>query len=384
MKDFRLTNLARLIVRHSLMLNSGESVLIDAIEDCEQLIIAVLDAIAEAGGNSYVLHQSLPVSRAWLMGATDSNLLHWYDQMLPLRRQADCYLCIRGQDNSYELADVPLETMRKFGALTMKLRHEGKKPGARTTLIRFPSKSLAQQSGMSTEAFTTHFFNACAINYPVLAREMESLKVCLDSSSDVRIVAPGTDLSFSIAGITCGISAGTWNIPDGEAAMEIVRESANGRIAYNIPSNHLGHVYRDIALEFRQGRVMHVEGSSSERMEAILDTDEGARYIGEFAVGVNPYLRHHITDTLFDEKMAGSFHFTPAGTDSNGVRSLVHWDIIQSHLPYYGGGEIYLDGRLWRKNGLFVGEQLARLNPDELASTLEASPIWSSSGAELE
>lgn len=381
MKDPRLANLARLIVRHSLMLNPGENVLIDAIEECDQLIIAVLEAVGEVGGNSYVVHQSLPVRRAWLMGVTDANLLHWYEQMLPLRRQADCYLCIRGQDNAYELADVPLETMRKYGALTMKLNHEGKKAGARTTIIRFPSKSLAQQSGMSTEAFTDHFFGACAINYPVLQREMEILKAALDTASEVRIVAPGTDLSFSIAGISCAISAGTWNIPDGEVAMEVIRESATGRIAYNIPSNHLGHVYRDIALEFRKGCVVHVEGGSSKRMEAILDTDEGARYVGEFAIGVNPYLRHHITDTLFDEKMAGSLHFTPAGTDRDGVRSLVHWDIIQSHLQHYGGGEIYLDGQLWRKDGLFVGQLLARLNPDELASTLDAAPIWSANGA---
>lgn len=382
MNDPRLANLARLIVRHSLMLKPGENLLIDAIEECDQLIIAVLAAVREVGGNSYVLHQSLPVSRAWLKGATDANLLYWYKQTLPLRREADCYLCVRGQDNAFELADIPPETMQKYGALTLKLRLEGNKPGVRTTLIRFPSKSLAQQSGMSTEGFTDYFYRACALNYPVLQREMEMLKAALDSASEVRIVAPGTELTFSIAGIMCGISAGTWNIPDGEAAMEIVRESANGRIAYNIPSNHLGHVYRDIVLEFRKGRVVHVEGSSRERMEAILDTDEGARYVGEFAIGVNPYLRHHITDTLFDEKMAGSLHFTPAGTDRNGVRSLVHWDIIQSHLPYYGGGEIFLDGKLWRKDGLFVDEILVRLNPDELAATLDSAPIWTSTGAE--
>ena len=155
--------------------------------------------------------------------------------------------------------------------------------------------------------------------------------------------------------------------------MSVVRESVNGRIAYNIPSNHLGFVFRDIALSFKDGRVVRVEANDAARMEAILDTDEGARYIGEFAIGVNPFLRRHIIDTLFDEKMAGSLHVTPSGTDSQGRRSLVHWDIVQCHLPHYGGGEIFLDGALWRKDGMFVDEGMQRLNPDALVAILEAA-----------
>jgi aminopeptidase len=158
--------------------------------------------------------------------------------------------------------------------------------------------------------------------------------------------------------------------------MEIVRESANGRIAYNVPSSHLGFVYRDIVLEFRNGRVVSVEADDRERVEEILDTDGGARYVVEFAIGVNPYLRRHMVDTLFDEKMAGSLHFTPGGVDDAGTPSQVHWDIIQSHLPHYGGGEIWLDGKLWRKDGLFVDAAMQRLNPDALEAILAAAGPW--------
>jgi len=381
LRDPRMANLGRLIVSHALRVKAGDKVLIDALEECDELIVAVLEAVDGVGGHTHLLHQSLPVRRAWLKGATPAHFQTWYDHMLQLRKEMDCVVSLRGQDNACELIDVPAETLRAFGALTMKLGSEGRKPGARTTVIRFPSRSLAQQSGMSTEAFTDHFFRVCSMSFPVLHREMEPLKAALDRASMVRIVAPGTDLSFSIEGIECSISAGTWNIPDGETAMGTVRESANGRIAYNIPSSHLGFIFRDIALEFRRGRVVAVEASDRARMEAILDTDEGARYVGEFAIGVNPYLRHHIIDTLFDEKMAGSLHFTPAGTDAQGTRSLVHWDIVQSHLPHYGGGEIYLDGKLWRKDGLFVDEELERLNPDELAATLDAAGSWTPEGA---
>jgi aminopeptidase len=373
LKDPRVERFARLIVAHALKVKPGERVLVDALEDCEELVIAIVEAVAAAGAVSFVMHQSLPVRRAWLKGATDAQFQAWFEQFVRIRRDMDCVINLRGQDNFCELADVPPETLKMFGAWTLRAAHEGAKPGGRVTVCRFPSKSLAQQAGMSTEAFADWFFDLCTMDFRVLHREMEPLKAALDRAETVRIVAPGTDLSFSIKGLECSISAGTWNIPDGETAMGIVRESANGRIAYNVPSSHLNHVFRDIALTFEDGRVVAVEADDRERVESILDTDAGARYVVEFAIGVNPLLRRHIVDTLFDEKMAGSLHFTPGGKDAEGRPSQVHWDIIQSHLPHYGGGEIWLDGRLWRKDGLFVDPELQRLNPDVLEATLRAA-----------
>ena len=368
-----MKRMASIIAEHSLGVKPGEKVLIDALDESEELIIAAVEAISAAGGLPYVLHQTSRVRRTWLRNATDAGFALWYESVAAVRKEMDCLLTIRGQDNLSELADVPAEAVRKFGSWSIKLMLETRKPGFRSTLIRYPSQSLAQQSGMSTEAFEDHFFRACAMNFKVLHREMEPLKAALDAAGTVRILAPGTDLSLSIEGIKGGISAGTWNIPDGEVSMSVVRESVNGRIAYNIPSSHLGFVFRDIALTFRDGRVVRVEANDAPRMEAILDTDEGARYIGEFAIGVNPYLRRHIIDTLFDEKMAGSLHVTPSGTDAQGKRSLVHWDIVQCHLPDYGGGEIFLDGKLWRKDGMFVDEGMKRLDPDALGGILDAA-----------
>lgn len=201
---------------------------------------------------------------------------------------------------------------------------------------------------MSTEAFADRFFELCSMDFRVLHREMEPLKAALDRAETVRIVASGTDLSFSIKGVECSISAGTWNIPDGETAMGIVRESANGRIAYNVPSSHLNRVFRDIALTFKDGRVVEVEADDREGVESILDA-------------------------LFDENIAGSLHFTPGGKDAEGKQCQVHWDLIQNHLPHFGGGEIWLDGKLWRKDGLFVDLDLQRLNPDVLEATLRAA-----------
>jgi aminopeptidase len=352
---------ARTIARHALVIRPGETVVVDALDECEELIIAVIDAVNAEGGLPYLLHQSLRVRRSWLMAATTEQMELWFDHNLAVRQRADCILMIRGQDNWSELADVPAPTLRYFGNLHIRLGREGRKPGARTTVIRYPSKSLAQQRGMSTDAFANLFFKVSAMDFKTLR-------------------APDTDLSFSIEGLNTNISAGTWNIPDGETAMQIVRESAQGRIKYNVPSSHQGLVFRDIALTFENGRVVAVEADEREKMKAILDTDDAGRYIGEFAIGVNPYLRPHMIDTLFDEKMAGSLHFTPGGTDAEGNTSQVHWDIVQSHLSHYGGGEIYLDGKLWRKDGLFVDKALERLNPDQLQSILDkddGTAAWS-------
>ncbi|TVQ26819.1 MAG: aminopeptidase [Spirochaetaceae bacterium] len=371
LRDPRMAATARIIVRHALKVKPGAKVMIDALDECEELIIEVIDALNDVGALPYMIHESIRVRANWLRQATKEQMDLWFTHKAAIRREMDHVLQIRGQENWSELADVPPENLRYFGHLHIRMGKEGRKDGANTTIIRYPSKSLAQQGGMSTDAFTDLFFKLSTMNFTVLHREMEPLKEAIDNANDVRIVAPGTDLSFSIAGLTTDISAGTWNIPDGETAMTIVRESANGRIAYNVPSSHQGLVFRDIALTFKDGKIIEVEADERENMEAILDTDEGARHIGEFAIGVNPYLRHHMIDTLYDEKMAGSLHFTPGGRDSSGRLSSVHWDIVQSHLPPYSGGEIYLDGKLWRKDGLFVDEALSRLNPDTLQAILE-------------
>jgi aminopeptidase len=375
-RDPRIDKMARIVTKHALKVQPGDKVLIDATDECDEFIIAALEAVSDAGGISYTQHQSLQVRRAWLMGATTEQFDLWCDQQIGLRKQMDCIISLRAQDNSTELTDVPSETLRAYSNLNMKMGLEARKPGRRSTVIRYPSRSLAQQCEMSLEGFTDFFYKVCGMNFEVLHREMVPLKDAVDAADQVRIVAPDTDLSFSINDLECGISAGTWNIPDGETAMGIVRESVNGRIAYNIPSNHQGFIYRDIALTFKDGKVIGVEAEEKARVEAILDTDGGARYIGEFAIGVNPYLTHYMIDTLFDEKMAGSLHFTPAGIDDDGNRSYVHWDIIQSHLDHYGGGEIYFDGKLWRKNGMFTDEKLSGLNPDALRATLEKSSDW--------
>ena len=198
---------------------------------------------------------------------------------------------------------------------------------------------------------------------------MEALKELMESTDKVEIKGEGTDLRFSIkdiGAVTCG---GLRNIPDGEVFSCPIKNSVEGVIQFNAPTVYQGSSFDNIRLVFEQGKVVEATGSDTRRLNEILDTDAGSRFIGEFAIGFNPYITHAMRDILFDEKIAGSFHFTPGQAyqeANNGNRSQVHWDMVCIQTPEFGGGEIYFDGELIRKDGLFLSESLQKLNPDYL------------------
>lgn len=211
--------------------------------------------------------------------------------------------------------------------------------------------------------------SAAARAYSKMDKAMDALKDLMERTDKVHLVAPGTDLTFSIKGIPAVKCAGECNIPDGEVYTAPVRESMNGTIAYNTPSLEDGFTYENIKFEIKDGKIIKATANDNERINAMLDTDEGARYFGEFAIGVNPYVLQPMKDILFDEKICGSFHLTPGmcyEDAPNGNKSAVHWDLVQIQRPEYGGGEIWFDDVLIRKDGLFVIDELLPLNPENL------------------
>jgi aminopeptidase len=198
---------------------------------------------------------------------------------------------------------------------------------------------------------------------------MDAIVSHLDRTDKVRIIGKGTDISFSKKGIGSVKCDGERNIPDGEIYTAPVRDSVNGVITYNTPAVYRGFVFNDIRFEFKDGKIINATANDTKRLNEALDTDEGARYIGEFAIGVNPYILDPMMDTLFDEKIMGSIHFTPGqcyDETDNGNKSAVHWDLVAIHTPEYGGGEIWFDDVLVRKDGRFVVEELLGLNPENL------------------
>ena len=283
-------------------------------------------------------------------------------------KRVHAYIAIRGADNASEASDVPSALMALYSkAIRPVLDYRVNK--TRWCVLRWPSPSMAQAANMSTEAFEDFYFNVCTMNYPKMARAMIPLQRRMNKTDRVHLKGPGTDLRFSIKGIGALLAEGKRNIPDGEVFSCPVKTSVQGVIQYNTPTLYAGTKFENIRLEFKDGRIIKAASNNTRRLNEILDTDAGARYVGEFSLGLNPYILNPMCDILFDEKIAGSLHFTPgqAYEDAdNGNRSAVHWDMVLIQRPEWGGGEVWFDGTLIRKDGLFVPPDLQPLNPKNL------------------
>ncbi len=365
MHDARIDALARQLVRYSTSLKKGEKVLIDLYDVPESIGIALVREARTKGAFPFIrIHQSR-VTREMLRGAEDTQYEILAKHLLAEMKDMDAYIAIRGGHNIAETSDVPAERMQ----LAMKhmrpvLDHRVKK--TKWCVLRWPSPSMAQQAGMSTEAFESFYFDVCLLDYKALVPAMNALKKLMDKTDRVELIGPGTCLKFSIKGIGAVTSGGNYNIPDGEVFTSPVKDSVEGFIIYNAPTIYQGIPFDAIRLEFSEGKIVKAEaGAKTKALNRILDSDPGARYIGEFALGFHPVIREPMRDILFDEKICGSFHFTPGQAyeeADNGNRSQVHWDMVNIQRKDYGGGEIWFDGKLIRKDGIFLPKALAKLN----------------------
>jgi aminopeptidase len=370
MKDPRITLLAKNLINYSVKLQKGEKVLIENFGLQRELVNALVKEAYEAGGYPFVLLKDHQVDRALLMGATEEHfdLLAQYEANV--MKDMDAYIGLRSGDNITELADVPAEKMKVFGSTVGKKVHRDiRVPKTKWVVLRYPNSSMAQLAKMSTEAFEDFYFDVCNLDYGKMDKAMDTLVELMNKTDKVHIKGPGNDLTFSIKDIPAIKCAGELNIPDGEVFTAPVKDSVNGTISYNTPSPYNGYTFENVQLTFKDGKIIDATANDTERITKIFDTDEGARYVGEFAIGVNPYILHPMGDILFDEKIDGSFHFTPgqaydeAYNDNN---SDIHWDLVCIQRPEYGGGEIYFDDVLIRKDGRFVISALKCLNPENL------------------
>jgi aminopeptidase len=370
MVDPRLTKLADILVNYSTRVKSGENVLIEATGIDAALVKELVKCIREAGGNPFVNLRDQTVTRQLLLNATEEQIRTWadYDNYQMAKMQA--YIGVRGSSNITELADVPEENIKRYSSLyTHPVHMETRIKKTNWVILRYPNPSMAQLAGMSTEAFEDFYFDVCTLDYGKMSKAMDPLKALMDQTDRVHLKGPGTDLTFSIKGIGSIKCDGEVNIPDGEVFTAPVRESVNGVLSYNTPTPYDGFTFENVKLEFKDGKIVNATANNTPRLNKILDTDEGARYIGEFAIGVNPFIREPMKDILFDEKIDGSFHFTPGQCYDdafNGNQSSIHWDMVCIQRPEYGGGEIWFDDRLIRKDGRFVVPELEALNPENL------------------
>lgn len=370
MRDPRINKLAHILVNYSCSLKKGEKVLIEAYGIDTPLINALVEETYKAGAYPFVETFNHSVQRALLMGTSEEHCRLMEKYAEARMKDMDAYIGIRGGENSYELSDVPADKNQIYQKLySLPVHHDIRVKKTKWVVLRYPNPSMAQLSGMSTEKFEDFYFDVCTLDYSKMDRAMDSLAALMNRTDRVRLIAKDTDLTFSIKGIGSMKCSGLRNIPDGEIYSAPVKNSVNGVITYNAPSIEQGLKHENVRLEFKDGKIVSATGNYAKELNAVLDTDEGARYVGEFAIGVNPYVVSPMGDILFDEKISGSIHFTPGACYDdcdNGNRSSIHWDLVLIMTPEYGGGEIWFDDVLIRKDGRFVLPELECLNPENL------------------
>ena len=374
MIDSRVTRLADVLVGYSTRVQPGERVLIEAYDIPDEVITTLVERVAEAGGLPFVTVKRNKVLRALYRNATEEQMRLTAEIEKARMAQMNAYIGVRGADNSSELSDVPDDRMKLFRSLWWHPVHsETRIKKTKWVVLRWPTPSMAQQAGLSTEAFEDFYFDVCTFDYSKMDAAIAPLKARMDAADKVRITGQDTELNFSVKNIPTVPCTGQFNIPDGECFTAPVKDFVNGVIAFNTPTIYQGVVFEGIRLEMQDGKVAGATAGNglTDKLNQILDTDEGARYVGEWSLGFNPYVLSPMKDILFDEKIAGSFHFTPGEAyeeADNGNRSAVHWDMVFIQRPEFGGGDIFFDGELIRHDGLFVPEDLQPLNPDRLKS----------------
>jgi aminopeptidase len=365
MTDPRCTKLAHVLVKHSTALQKGDRVLLDMVDVPDEFAVELMRAVRAAGATPLIEVRHTRVTREILRGMDEKQAVLVRDVELFRMKKVDAYIAARGSANASESSDVPAEQMSLY-ARTFRPVMDYRVNKTRWVVLRWPGPSMAQGANMSTEAFEDLFFNVCTMDYRRLGRAMAPLQKRMQKANRVHIKGPGTDLKFSIKGLPAIPCEGLRNIPDGEVFTCPVRDSVNGKISYNTPSLYAGTKFENVALEFKDGKIIKATSSNTKRLNEILDTDAGARYVGEFSLGTNPYILNPMCDILFDEKITGSLHFTPGQAYEacdNGNRSAVHWDLVLIQRKEWGGGEVWFDGELIRKNGLFLPRDLKPLNP---------------------
>ncbi|ABR47297.1 aminopeptidase [Alkaliphilus metalliredigens QYMF] len=370
MRDSRVEKLAYNLINYSVDLQPGEKVLIEAVGLEYPLVQALIRETYKIGALPFVTIKEPKFNRELLLGASEEQIELVAKYELERMKDMDAYIGIRAGNNTGEMSDVPGEKLKIYSEKLVGPVHIQERVGnTKWVVLRYPNDSMAQAANQSTDAFETFYFNVCNLDYANMDKAMDALVTLLEKTDQVHIVGEGTDLRFSIQGMGNVKCAGKRNIPDGEVYTAPVRDSVNGHITYNTPALYQGFTYENIRFVFKNGKIVNAICNDTERINEILDTDEGARYIGEFAIGVNPYILTPMKDTLFDEKIMGSFHFTPGnayGEADNGNRSSVHWDLVSIQRPEFGGGEMYFDSVLIRKDGIFVLDELKGLNPENL------------------
>jgi len=372
MRDPRLQKIAASLVNYSVEVKEGQHVRIFGDYEAKPLLLEIVREVKKVGAHPYVEISDDEISREVALATKEERLDMLVKWKTVQFNDFDASIAVYADRNDYADIDVPDET-KLLRAKKMRPVSDIIINNKKWVLLNYPTNHLANKAKMSFEQFYDYCMDVSMADYSKMREAFEPLRQLMDKTNQVKITGPGTNLEFSLKGLGSVPCAGEANIPDGEIYSAPVIDSVNGQITYNTPSGYRGNMYENVCLKFEAGKIVEATCSNegdNEKLNEIFDTDAGARFVGEFAIGVNPYITKPMGDILYDEKIAGSIHFTPGaayeGSADNGNKSAVHWDLVLIQTPEFGGGEIYFDDVLIRKDGLFVLDSLKGLNPDNL------------------
>jgi len=366
MLDPRIREMADVLVNYSTQVRKNDVVLISASGiSCLPLVKEIYARCIEKGAKYVEYEFSIPeITRLFFNKAGVKQVAYFPQHKLDFMKQVTVYIGIGSAENSMVFSQANQDTMIAHARVLRPIIDRRVK-NTRWVVTRFPTHGAAQEARMSLDEYEDYLFSSCCIDWREESRKQGKLKRLMDRTDKVKISASDTDLSFSIKGFKSIKCDGRFNLPDGEVFTPSPGESVEGYITYNCPSLYQGKEYNNVRFEFAAGKIIKASSASStDSLNRILDTDEGARYIGEFAIGVNPGIRVPMRNILFDEKIFGSFHLTPGqcyDECDNGNRSAVHWDLVKILT---GDGEIWFDNTLIQKDGRFVHKSLLDLNPE--------------------
>ena len=362
----RLKKLSEIIVNHSIKVKENDKVLITYMTlDAEYFVKCLVKDILKNKGIPYVKYNNPEFDELVKLSLNDEiienrkNILEFevneYDSFIQIHSNLSDYY---DKKTDSKLNNKMKEKLKPFKDVLVNKRH--------WVLLNYPSLVDAYKAGMTYEEFFNFSMDVMTVDYDRMYEDMLPLKELMEKTDKVRITGKNTDITFSIKGLPAIICAGESNIPDGEVFTAPVKESVNGTITYNTPSPYNGYVYHDVSLTFKDGKIIECHASNDEdKLKKLFETDEGSSYVGEFSFGLNPKIMKPMGDILFDEKIAGSIHFTPGSAYDecdNGNKSNVHFDMVLIQREEYGGGCVYFDDKLIRKDGKFVLDELKKLN----------------------
>ena len=362
--DQRVHDHAEVLVDWSARVEEGDDVVVSVAEGAHDLAVAVAAKLGERGATLLATYDSGEVTRAYLRAHDDDDDDDFEAgaHELALVENADVYLRLGGGRNTSATADVPGDIRQAHANATTDIREARMATDWVSTV--HPTRSLAQQAGMAYEEYQEFTYGAILRDWEALAGEMAEMKEVLDSGSEVRLVKDRTDLTMSIENRTAVNSAASvaydsHNLPSGEVFT--APYATEGEVFFDVPMTINGRRVRDVHLVFEDGEVVEFSSQQNEEvLETVLETDAGARRLGELGVGMNRGIDRSTDNILFDEKMGDTVHLAlgraydsnlPAGEDGN--ESAVHVDLITDMSE---DSRLEVDGEVIQRNGRFRWE----------------------------